>query len=89
MVLNELRVLMTWLCCQLGLMSGKHAHVIMTASLYDGIINVKHIQMRKVGQLGSACVHADFVHHVIASALLASTLGLSHCERRLLHSKNG
>ncbi|GLI69231.1 hypothetical protein VaNZ11_013721 [Volvox africanus] len=47
MVLTEFRVLITWLACQLGIMSGKHAHVIMTASLYGGIINVKHINLRK------------------------------------------
>ncbi|KAG2442264.1 hypothetical protein HXX76_002351 [Chlamydomonas incerta] len=47
MVLTEFRVLVTWLSCQLGIMSGKHAHVIMTTALYGGIINVKHISLRK------------------------------------------
>ncbi|KXZ43170.1 hypothetical protein GPECTOR_99g805 [Gonium pectorale] len=47
MVLTEFRVLATWLGCQLGIMSGKHAHVIMTSSLYGGIVNVKHITLRK------------------------------------------
>ena len=36
MVLTEFRVLVTWLSCQLGIMSGKHAHVIMTTALYGG-----------------------------------------------------
>ncbi|GFR40490.1 hypothetical protein Agub_g1058 [Astrephomene gubernaculifera] len=46
MVLTEFRVLATWLACQVGIMSGKHAHVIMTSNLYGGIINVKHIGLR-------------------------------------------
>ncbi|GIL75226.1 hypothetical protein Vretimale_7896 [Volvox reticuliferus] len=47
MVLNELRVLVVWLGCQVGLLSGKHAHVITSAPFVRGNINVKHALLRK------------------------------------------
>ncbi|KAG2500666.1 hypothetical protein HYH03_001432 [Edaphochlamys debaryana] len=47
MVLNELRVLVVWLGCQVGLLSGKHAHVITSAPFHRGNINVKHALLRK------------------------------------------
>lgn len=47
MVLNELRVLCVWLGCQVGLLSGKHAHVINSAPFTAGNINVKHSLLRK------------------------------------------
>uniref|UniRef100_A0A6S8NKA7 1,3-beta-glucan synthase n=1 Tax=Dunaliella tertiolecta TaxID=3047 RepID=A0A6S8NKA7_DUNTE len=47
MVLNELRVLCVWLGCNVGLLSGKHAHVISSAPFYPGHINVKHSLHRK------------------------------------------
>jgi len=47
MVLNELRVLCVWLGCNIGLLSGKHAHVISSAPFYLGHINVKHSLHRK------------------------------------------
>lgn len=47
MVLNELRVLCVWLGCQIGLLSGKHAHVITSAPFVATNINVKHALHRK------------------------------------------
>lgn len=47
MVLNELRVLCVWLGCQVGLLSGKHAHVITSAPFHRGNVNVKHALLRK------------------------------------------
>ncbi len=47
MVLNELRVLSVWLGCQIGLLSGKHAHVITSAPFFSSNINVKHALHRK------------------------------------------
>jgi 1,3-beta-glucan synthase len=47
MVLNELRMLCTWVGCQIGLLSGKHAHVITSAPFYGTNVNVKHALHRK------------------------------------------
>jgi len=47
MVLNELRVLCVWLGCNIGLLSGKHAHVISSAPFHPGHVNVKHSLHRK------------------------------------------
>jgi 1,3-beta-glucan synthase len=47
MVLNELRVLCVWLGCNVGLLSGKHAHVISSAPFFPGHVNVKHSLHRK------------------------------------------
>ncbi len=46
MVMTEFRVLATWLACQLGIMSGKHAHVIMQVG---------------AGNSGGGCVTRDTV----------------------------
>ncbi|KAL6745812.1 1,3-beta-glucan synthase component-domain-containing protein [Haematococcus lacustris] len=47
MVLSELRVLCVWLGCQIGLLSGKHAHVITSAPFCSANVNVKHALHRK------------------------------------------
>lgn len=47
MVLSELRVLCVWLGCQIGLLSGKHAHVITSAPFSAIHVNVKHALHRK------------------------------------------
>ena len=46
MVLNELRVLCVWLGCNIGLLSGKHAHVITSAPFMAANVNVKHALYR-------------------------------------------
>ena len=47
MVLNELRMLCVWMGCQIGLLSGKHAHVITSTPFVASIVNVKHALHRK------------------------------------------
>lgn len=47
MVLNELRMLCVWMGCQIGLLSGKHAHVITSTNFVASIVNVKHALHRK------------------------------------------
>lgn len=47
MVLTELRMLCVWMGCQIGLLSGKHAHVINDTPFIAQIINVKHAMYRK------------------------------------------
>lgn len=47
MVLNELRMLCVWMGCQIGLLSGKHAHVLTSTPFIAGIVNVKHALHRK------------------------------------------
>lgn len=47
MVLSELRMLCVWLGCQIGLLSGKHAHVINDTPFIAKIVNVKHAFHRK------------------------------------------
>eukprot|EP00798_Chlamydomonas_sp_ICE-L_P008246 gene8246-1515_t len=73
MVLSELRVLLVWLGCQLGFMSGKHAHVILKCSLFSGTINVKHMSLRKqafdalvtfMTQLEAMCKRKDVPYDV-------------------------
>jgi 1,3-beta-glucan synthase len=47
MVLTELRMLAVWTGCQIGLLSGKHAHVITQTPFNAAIVNVKHAMYRK------------------------------------------
>ncbi|KAG1659988.1 hypothetical protein FOA52_009662 [Chlamydomonas sp. UWO 241] len=47
MVLNELRMLCVWMGCQIGLLSGKHAHVLTSTPFIASIVNVKHALHRK------------------------------------------
>ncbi len=87
MVLTEFRVLITWLACQLGIMSGKHAHVIMTASLYGGIINVKHINLRKKS-FDSAITFIQLVDQAVRTRevpfeIQVGALGAGHSEAGL------